>query len=95
VTHTARRFDLPTLRRLSTDAGLSVERATGAFTFLVPPAAALKVLERGKTSSDVGRNQSGVGGLFGRLASLERRVLRRRDLPFGLSAVVVASKPRG
>lgn len=93
VTHTARRFDLSTLRRMVTDAHLEIERATGAFTFLVPPALALRFLERGKTTSDVGRNQSGLGGLMGRLAALERSVLRHRDVPFGLSAVVVAVKP--
>jgi SAM-dependent methyltransferase len=93
VTHTARRFNLPTLRSLMADAGLRVERATGAYTFLVPPALLLRLIERGKTSSDVGRNQSGLGGVAGRIAAAERRVLRRTNLPFGLSAVIVAAKP--
>jgi SAM-dependent methyltransferase len=93
VTHTARRFNLPTLRSLVADAGLRVERATGAYSFLVPPALLLRLIERGRTSSDVGRNQSGLGGLAGRIAAAERRVLRRWNIPFGLSAVVVAVKP--
>lgn len=92
VTHTARRFNLPTLRSLTRAAGLDVVRATGAYTFLVPPAFALKVIERDRVRSDVGRNQSGLGGTAARLAAVERRVLRGHDIPFGLSAVVVASK---
>ena len=95
VTHTGRRFNLPTLRTLATSSGLTVERATGAYTFLVPPAFVLKVVERGKATSDVGRNQSGLGGAGTRLAALERRILRRHDVPFGLSAVLAASKPAG
>jgi SAM-dependent methyltransferase len=93
ITHTGRRFDLPTLRSLVRVAGLDVERATGAFTFLVPPALLLKVIERNRTTSDVGRNQSGLGGGASLLASAERRLLARFDVPFGLSAVVLATKP--
>ena len=68
-------------------------RATGAYSFLVPPAALLGVLERGEQRSDVGRNQSGLRGLLGALARAERALLRRYDLPFGLSAIVVARRP--
>lgn len=94
VTHTARRFSVGDLRSMATSAGLQVERATGAYTFLVPPAAVMGVVERGRDRSDVGRNESGLSGVLGGLASLERRLLRRIDLPFGLSAIVVARKPR-
>ena len=93
VTHTARRFAVGELREMAQRAGLSVLRATGAYSFLVPPAAVLGVLERGKSKSDVGRNESGLGGVLGLLAGAERRLLARRDLPFGLSAIVVARKP--
>jgi len=93
VTHTARRFSVPELRAMADEAGLEVVRATGAYTFLVPPAAVLGVLERGKSRSDVGRNESGLGGALGAAAALERRLLRRTDLPVGLSAIVVARKP--
>ena len=93
VTHTARRFSVREMRDLATGAGLEVIRATGAYTFLVPPAAILGVVERGKEKSDVGRNESGLGGVMTGLATLERRLLRRVDLPFGLSAIVLARKP--
>jgi ubiquinone/menaquinone biosynthesis C-methylase UbiE len=93
VTHTGRRFSVDDLRTMATDAGLEVITATGAYTFLVPPAYVLGKLERGKAKSDVGRNESGMGGLLGLLARAERRLLRRWSLPFGLSVIVIARKP--
>ena len=90
VTHTARRFSRRDLAGMLDDAGADVLRTTGAYTFLVPPAVVLSLLERGKETSDVGRNESGLGGLFTVLARLERSVLGRFDIPTGLSAIAVA-----
>ncbi len=93
VTHTGRRFSVRELRRFAEDAGLEIVKATGAYSFLVPPAFVMGIVERGKGRSDVGRNQSGLGGLLSAIASVERRFLRRCNLPFGLSAIVIARKP--
>lgn len=93
LTHTARRFSRSDLAGLAVGAGLDVIRSTGAYAFLIPPAAAIGVLERRKPTSDVGRNQSGLGGVLPALASAERRLLRRFDLPVGLSVIVVARRP--
>jgi len=93
VTHTGRRFSVGDLSEMAEEAGLTVDRATGAYSFLVPPAAILGVVERGKHKSDVGRNESGLGGTFSALARAERWLLRRRNLPAGLSAIVVATRP--
>lgn len=93
VTHTARRFSRAELRTMARRAGLDVERATGAYSFLVPPAAVMGLVERGKNKSDVGRNQSGLGGVLGLVARAERMVLRRVDLPFGLSVIAIGRKP--
>lgn len=93
VTHTARRFSLDEMRALVRNAGLDLVRATGAYSFLVPPAAVMGVLERGKNKSDVGRNESGLGGVLGHVARAERAVLRRFSLPFGLSVIAVGRKP--
>jgi SAM-dependent methyltransferase len=90
--HGARRFSLKDLEKLAIDAGLVPEVATGAYSFLVPLAAAKAVLERGKQSSDLDNNQTGLGGLLGTVAIAERRLLRRTRLPFGLSVLVVARK---
>ncbi len=92
-THSARRFSVGDMRKMAESAGLEVLRATGAYSFLIPPAAILTLVERGKETSDVGRNQSGLGGLFSALAQAERALLRRVDLPFGVSAMVLARKP--
>ncbi|MEX1106743.1 MAG: methyltransferase domain-containing protein [Ilumatobacteraceae bacterium] len=93
VTHTARRFSVGDMRSMAIGAGLEVVRATGAYSFLVPAAAVLSLVERGAAKSDVGRNESGLGGAFGALARGERRLLRHIDIPFGLSAIVLARKP--
>lgn len=94
VTHTGRRFSVGDLRELAVGAGLEIERATGAYSFLVPPAALIGLVERKEDEkSDVGRNESGLGGLFPLLARAERAVLRRTNLPAGLSAIVVATRP--
>ncbi len=93
VTHTGRRFSVAELSEMAHGAGLEVLRATSAYSFLVPPAWLMGIVERGKAKSDVGRNQSGLGGLLGVLAAIERRFLRRFSLPFGLSAIVIARRP--
>jgi len=93
VTHTGRRFSLGDLRRHASGAGLQVERATGAYSFLVPPAAVKALLERGRTSSDLDVQPGGLGGVLGVAARAERALLRRMSLPFGLSVAVVARKP--
>jgi ubiquinone/menaquinone biosynthesis C-methylase UbiE len=93
VTHTARRFSLNDLRAAAVAAGLQVSRATGAYSFLVPPAAVKTRLERGQSTSDLDRHGSGLGGLLGGAAALERRVLRGVSIPAGLSVVVVARRP--
>ena len=92
VTHTGRRFSRRDLADLLVGNGLRVERATGAYSFLVPAAAAKMLLERGETSSDLDRNASGLGGVLSAVASVERRVVRRIDLPAGLSVLAVARR---
>ena len=89
VTHTGRRFSRAKLAGLLEQAGCEIVRSTGAYSFLVPPAAVKAVLERGRTSSDLDRAESGLAGVLPRLARLEQRFLRRRSLPFGLSVVAV------
>lgn len=95
VTHTARRFSRRSLAELASGAGLDPVRTTGAYTFLAPPAAAKAVIERGRSDSDLETSPGGMGGALARLASVERALLRRRDLPTGLSVVTVATKPLG
>ena len=93
VTHTARRFSRRDLAELARRSGLDIVRSTGAYSFLVPPAAVRAVVERGRVTSDVGRNESGMGGALAALARAERALLKRVDLPAGLSVIVIARKP--
>ncbi len=93
VTHTGRRFSLAEMRALVRSAGLDLVRATGAYSFLVPPAAVMGIVERGKHKSDVGRNEGGLGGVLGQVARAERALLRRVSLPFGLSVIAIGRKP--
>lgn len=93
VTHTARRFSLAEMRSMVRGAGLELVRATGAYSFLVPPAAVMGIIERGKKKSDVGRNESGLGGVLGQVARAERALLRKVGLPFGLSVIAIGRRP--
>jgi SAM-dependent methyltransferase len=90
VTQSARRFSVKQLSTHAQEAGLEIVTATGAYSFLVPPAYAMHLFERGESKSDVGRNQSGLGGLLGVAARAERAVLRRVRIPVGLSSIVLA-----
>lgn len=97
VTHAARRFSLGDMRSLVRDAGLTLVHSTGAFSFLVPPAAALSVLSRNTptsdaSSSDVGRSGGRLSGVAGAVATLERKVLAHTSLPFGLSVLAIGRK---
>ena len=92
VTHSARRFSRRDLAALVSMSGLEPVRSTAAYSFLVPPAAVKAVLERGKIDSDIDRNEDGLRGLLPRLAQAERAVLRRIDLPVGLSVVAIGRR---
>ncbi len=92
VTHSARRFSRRDLGALVSMSGLEPVRSTAAYSFLVPPAAVKAVLERGKVDSDIDRNEGGLHGLLPRLAQAERAVLRRVDLPVGLSVVAIGRR---
>lgn len=93
VTHAARRFSRRDLADLIESAHLDLVRSTGAYTFLVPPAALSALSARGQASSDIDQHESGFHGAAGGLAHLERRWLHRRDLPFGLSVLAIGRKP--
>ena len=94
--HGLRRYRRAELAGLAERAGLRVRRATYAYSFLAPPAAALAVLERrgsqtaDETGSDVERHA--LDRVFAPLAKAERRWLARRDVPVGTSVAVVATR---
>jgi SAM-dependent methyltransferase len=101
--HGRRRYRRAQLVELARDNGLTVQRSTYAYSFLAPPAAVLGGLERmrrpassttaatpSSTRSDVERHS--LDRVFAPLARAERRALSHRDMPFGTSVIVVASR---
>jgi SAM-dependent methyltransferase len=101
--HGRRRYRRPELVQQVRDTGLTLERATYAYSFLAPPAAVLGGLDRMRRpstgsavpvspDSDVERRT--LDRAFEPLARAERRVLAHRDVPFGTSVIVVASASR-
>lgn len=93
VVHTHKRYRRGELRVLLEHHGVLVTRATYAHSYLVPAAAGLAVFDRlrpDRRTSDVSRG--GPSKVLSALARAERAVLRSRDLPIGLSALVVGTK---
>jgi SAM-dependent methyltransferase len=96
VVHSVHRYKRAGLAGLAAHAGLRVRRATYAYSFLVPPAAALAAVDRvmprsaAEAGSDVERRS--LDRVFAPLAAAERRRLARRDMPFGTSVVVLATR---
>jgi SAM-dependent methyltransferase len=94
--HGRRRYRRGDLAGLARRAGLSVRRATYAYSFLVPPAAVLATADRLRRApaemapSDV--DKRALDAVFAPLADTERRWLLRRDVPVGTSAVVLATR---
>ncbi len=92
VTHAARRFSRRDLEHLAQQASLDIVRSTGAYSFLVPPAWLKSKLEKTESTSDLDNNASGLFGILGFIARIERQLLRVVSLPFGLSVIVIARK---
>jgi SAM-dependent methyltransferase len=94
--HSRRRYRREELAALARAAGLRPRRITYAYSFLTPPAAALSALDRvrpttgGGSDSDIERRA--LDRAFAPLARAERRILQRRDLPVGTSAIVLATR---
>ena len=95
--HTIRRYRRAGLVGLAESAGLTVRRATYAYSFLTPPAAALALADRVRprplesAGSDVQRRT--LDRVFGPLAHAERRrIARGRDVPVGTSVIVLATR---
>lgn len=92
-----RRYTAPRLRRVVEDAGLECVKVTYFHSWLAPIAflvrkTPLRRLVRGdeEEASDVGPT---VNRLFAALTTIERWVIRRVSVPFGLSVLLVARRP--
>ena len=92
-----RRYGQRHLAAVVEAAGFVVERVTGFNSFLVPPAALLRRtplrrLSRAEADDDLGESTPALSRAIAGLGTAERRLLRRHDLPFGLSILLVAGR---
>jgi SAM-dependent methyltransferase len=97
VSNHRRRYRMPELRRVLTQAGFEVERSTYAnITFFLPILMIRKLMRltgiKAETENNI--NVSAFNGLLGSLFAAERTVLRFANLPFGVSGLCVAKKAK-
>jgi SAM-dependent methyltransferase len=97
--YTKHRYTARELRGLLRDAGLRVRRVTYANALLFPAAALWRALHKlgdpaAAESSDVKPVPGPVNQLLRAALSLEAPLIRRGNLPFGLSVIGVAEKPQ-
>jgi SAM-dependent methyltransferase len=93
-----RRYTRSGLRDVADRAGLEVLRATHFHSWLVPVALLVRRTPLGRLLGGSAEEASfvnpWVNAVLGRVADLERRLLRRIDLPVGLSILLVARRRR-
>ena len=98
VVHTARRFTAAELRRDLEGVGLVVEKVSYANTLLFPLAVGKRLAERirppASDYSDIAPNPPWQDALLSRFLLAEAQWLGRANLPFGLTVLAVARKPR-
>ena len=95
--HHQRRYSHSGLRRVLAEGGFAVERLSFFNTLLFAPAVAARLLDRWRgntTASGSALPGPAVNGVLGRLFAAEAPWLRRWNLPFGLSLVVLARPVR-
>lgn len=97
--HASRRYSRAQVRELWNGCPVDVRRVTHLFATVLPPVAAYRLWRRwrdnghdGAARSDIDLPAAPLNALLFRAVSWERRWLRRRDLPFGSSLLVVARK---
>jgi SAM-dependent methyltransferase len=93
VSNHRRRYRLPELRRVLEQAGFEVERTTYAnITFFLPILFVRQLMRVTgiKAESENNINVSSLNGVLGRLLGAESWILKRMNIPFGVSGLCVA-----
>ena len=93
VSNHRRRYRLPELRRVLEQAGFEIERMTYAnITFFLPILLVRKLMRLTgvKTETENSINVSALNGVLGRVLGAESWILKRMNLPFGVSGLCVA-----
>jgi SAM-dependent methyltransferase len=95
VSNHRRRYRLPELQRVLEQAGFEIERSTYAnITFFLPILLVRQLMRVTgiKAESENNINVSAFNGLLGRLLGAESWILKRMNIPFGVSGLCVARK---
>lgn len=98
--HHTRRYVTKEIRQLLRDAGLRPDRVSYVNTLLFPPILVVRIVERLRRGNrppaphkDTGEVPTLVNRFLLALLGIERRLIERRGLPFGVSIVASATKP--
>ncbi|HZE67963.1 MAG TPA: class I SAM-dependent methyltransferase [Pyrinomonadaceae bacterium] len=95
VSNHRRRYTLASLQQAVESSGLAVERATYANLTFFAPIFLGRLFMRVTGLRPASENNINVGplnGLLGRLLGAESKVLKRMNLPFGVSAICIARR---
>jgi ubiquinone/menaquinone biosynthesis C-methylase UbiE len=96
VSHHRRRYTLDSLSAAVRESGLVIERITYANIMFFAPILLARVLMRLtglKPASENNINIGSLNGILGRILGAEGAVLKKTNLPFGVSAICVARRP--
>jgi SAM-dependent methyltransferase len=91
---TARRFRKNEVRSLLRENGFAIRRLTYWTTLLFPLAVLARTLGGSKTGRDFQTSSGLTHHLFAQIMSIERSLLKRISLPFGVALFAVAKKTR-
>jgi SAM-dependent methyltransferase len=94
--HHHRRYRKREIRRLALDAGYDIELLSPFNSLLFPPIAAVRLVGKltGKDDSDDAMPSAPVNKVLDLIFGLERELVGRVPLPFGVSLVAVLRRPR-
>ena len=94
--HHHRRYRKHEIRKLALDAGFEIELLSPFNSLLFPPIAAVRLLGKltGKDDSDDAMPSAPVNRALDAIFGLERSLIGRVPMPFGVSLVAVLRRPR-
>jgi SAM-dependent methyltransferase len=100
ISHHKRRYTASEVRERTLEAGFKIRRLSYFNTFLFPPIAGIRILRPYKQGSanlksDFTMTKPGpANSILGKVFALEAPLVQRTNLPFGVSILCLAYKPR-
>lgn len=93
--HHFRRYSRGGLKQLATLAGLDIDLLSYFNTLLYPPIAAIRAVNKllGRAEADDALPSTGVNRLLRKIFSVEKSLVGRVPMPFGVSLVAVLKRP--